>query len=115
MHKKTKAPAATKKAATVVGDGPTEEVTRPTPKASPTLDFARSRFDELAKAKEAAVKKYQKYRDHYEAAVNDAALIEARTKIKEFNGIVGPIDTELAQLSKVLGTTALSTGPAAQE
>lgn len=101
--------------ATVVGDGPTEEIIRPTPKASPTLDFARGRFEELSKAKEAAVKKYQKYRDHYEAAVNEPALIEARTKIKEFNGIVGPIDTELAQLSKVLGTTALSAGSAAQE
>lgn len=97
--------------ATVVGDGPTEEITRPTPKASATLDFARGRFDELTKAKDAAVKKYQKYRDYYEEAVNEKGLIEARTKIKEFNGIVGPIDTELAQLSKVLGTTALSAGP----
>lgn len=106
---------ATKTKTTVVEDGPAEEVTRPTPKASPTLDFARARFEELSQKKEKAVKANQKYRDYYEEAVNEKGLIEARTKIKEFNTEVGPIDNELAQLAKVLGTTAMSAGPTSNQ
>ena len=74
---------------------------------NPTRELARRRFAELQELKAIFVAELQPFRDDYERLTNDPRLIECRAKIKEMNGKIGPVDNELADLSKLLGGKSL--------
>ena len=79
----------------------------PAPAPSPTVAFAKARYQELQAQKAALVAELQPFRDDYERLTNAPRLVECRAAIKRLNGLIGPVDNELAQLAKVLGGKSL--------
>ncbi len=94
---------------------PAEEVVRPVKKKlTPTTIYAQQRRDSLLKEKAEIVKVKDPAQAVHDRMVNDPKLLAADKTIRECNGKLGPIENELAELSKIIGTTALSQGPGAQ-
>lgn len=83
---------------------------RPEKPASPTRLAAQKRYAELTEQKAALVEAIRPYREDYERLANDARLLQCRDAIKQSNAVLGPIDNELAELTKILGGRRMSEG-----